>query len=251
MFPEDVGGPMITVEVLVAHEGLGITASGTPDARTYVYSADVITVSEGNIGNDRGDPPPTIDMEIIARDLATTYLSRARRRRNSASKAVAASGIAGRFDVFPPPGEDGRLKASFALGEMKSTASGTIVALAAMQQTTDGCPKGSRSTARPTMRGPGSRCPSKRPSDAFNLYYANDGGNFGIALVECGAALRHRGHRHGDPRLRQRDPRPGRSLRRVERIVPDRAAGRIAGRRRMPAFACPTAISPSAKRSGA
>jgi hypothetical protein len=43
---------------------------------------------------------------------------------------------------LPPPGEDGRLKASFGLGEMTSDASGTIVALAAMQQNADGLPEG-------------------------------------------------------------------------------------------------------------
>jgi hypothetical protein len=121
MFPEDVGGPMITVEILVAHEGLDITASGTADARTYVYSADVITVTEGYIGNDRGDPPPTIDMEIVARDLATTYLISGPPTQEQRFESTGSVGsVAGRFDVLPPPGEDGRLKASFALGEMTS-----------------------------------------------------------------------------------------------------------------------------------
>jgi hypothetical protein len=182
MFPEDVGGPMITLEILVAHEGLDITASGTADARTYVYSADVITVTEGYIGNDRGDPPPTIDMEIIARNLATTYLISGPPTQEQRFESTGSVGsVAGRFDVLPPPGEDGRLKASFGLGEMTSDASGTIVALATMQQNADGLPEGSRSKARRPMTGPGSRCPSRRPAKAF-IRYTNDGGNFGIAL---------------------------------------------------------------------
>jgi hypothetical protein len=54
MFPEDVGGPMITVEILMNHEGLEVLASGTPDARSYVYSADAIIVSEGTIAQRSG-----------------------------------------------------------------------------------------------------------------------------------------------------------------------------------------------------
>jgi hypothetical protein len=91
------------VEILVNHEGLDITASGTPDARTYVYSADVITVTEGYIGNDRGDPPPTIDMEIIARDLATTYLISGPPTQEQRFESTGSVGsVAGRFDVFRP-----------------------------------------------------------------------------------------------------------------------------------------------------
>jgi hypothetical protein len=183
MFPEDVGGPMITVEVLVAHEGLGITASGSADARTYVYSADVITVSEGHIGNDRGDPPPTIDMEIVARDLATTYLISGpptQEQRFESSGSVGS--VAGRFNVLPPPGEDGRLKASFALGEMTSTASGTIVALATMQQTTDGLPEGFEVDGTTSYDGSRFEMSFEAPGESFSVYYANDGGNFGIAL---------------------------------------------------------------------
>jgi hypothetical protein len=183
MFPEDVGGPMITVEILMNHEGLEVLASGTPDARSYVYSADAIIVSEGTIANDRGDPPPTIDMEIIARDLTTTYVvtgAEETGQRFESSGSVAS--IAGRFDVLPPPDEDGRLKASFALGQGSSTASGTFVALAAMQQTSGTLPEGFEIAGSSDYAFSRFELSFESPSDSFNVYYANDGGSFGIAL---------------------------------------------------------------------
>ncbi len=183
MFPEDVGGPMITIEVLVNHEGLDISVSGTPEARTYTYSADAVIVSEGMIGNDRGDPPPTIDMEIVARDLATTYLvtgtvNEAQRFESTSSVGT----LAGRFDVLPPPNEEGRLKASFALGDMNSEASGSIVALAAMQQANEGLPEGFEIAGNSTYGFSRFEMSFEEPSQAFNIFYANDGGNLGVAL---------------------------------------------------------------------
>jgi hypothetical protein len=182
-FPEEPGGPMITIEILMSHEGLGISVAGTPEARSYTYLADAIIISEGAIGNDRGDPPPTIDMEIVARDLAATYLVSGADASNQRFESTGTTGsVAARFDVQPPPGEDGRLKASFALGEMTSDASGTIVALATMQQSASGLPEGFEITGTTSYDWSRFEMSFEDPSDAFNVFYANDGGNFGIAL---------------------------------------------------------------------
>jgi hypothetical protein len=182
-FPDSPGGPMVTVEILVNYDGLGITVSGTPEARTYTYAADVISVSEGNIGNDRGDPTPVIDMEIIARDLAQTYLVSGPQGGDQSFESSGSVGsIAGRLDVIPPPPEEGRLKASFALGEMNSQASGSIVALAAMQQATDGLPDGFAVDGTTDYAWSRLELSFDSPSDAFNLFYGNEGGRFGIAL---------------------------------------------------------------------
>jgi hypothetical protein len=182
MFPEDVGGPMITLEILVNHEGLGITASGTADARTYVYSADVITVSEGNIGNDRGDPPPTIDMEIIARDLATTYLisgpptqeqrfesSRQRRVRGRAFRRASAPGRGRSPEGELRPGRDDSTRRERSWRWPRCSRRRTA------------CPKGSRSTARPTYDWSRFEMSFEAPA-TFQRLLRNDGGNFGIAL---------------------------------------------------------------------
>jgi hypothetical protein len=75
----------------------------------------------------------------------------------SASKAAAASeAIAGRFDVFPPPDEEGQLKASFALGEMHPPRPEPSWRWPRCSNPRTVYPMGSRWTGRPTMRGPGS-----------------------------------------------------------------------------------------------
>jgi len=182
-FPEEEGGAMMTIEILMSHEGLDISVAGTPEARSYTYLADVITISEGTISNDQGDPPPTIDMEIVARDLAATYLVSGADVSDQRFESTGTTGsVAARFDVQPPPGEDGRMKASFALGEMTSDASGTVVALATMQQSTTGLPDGFEITGTTSYDWSRFEFSFEDSSDAFSLFYANEGGDFGVAL---------------------------------------------------------------------
>lgn len=182
-FPEEVGGPMITIEIVMNHEGLDISVAGTPQARAYAYSADAITVSEGAIANDRGDPPPTIDMEIVARDLAATYLISGAEATDQRFESDGSLGtVAGRLDVVPPPGEDGRLKASFAMANVTSEAAGTIVALASMQQSAEGLPEGFEISGTSTYDWSRFELSFEDPTQAFNVFYANNGGNFGVAL---------------------------------------------------------------------
>jgi hypothetical protein len=65
---------------------------------------------------------------------------------------------------------------------MNSSASGSIVALAAMQQTTDGLPEGFEVDGSTAYGWSRFELSFEEPGEAFSVYYANDGGNFGIAL---------------------------------------------------------------------
>jgi hypothetical protein len=78
---------------------------------------------------------------------------------------------------------------------MTSDASGTIVALATMQQNADGLPEGFEVEGTTSYDFSRFEMSFESPAKRSSVYYANDGGNFGIALVECGTALRHLGHR--------------------------------------------------------
>jgi hypothetical protein len=182
---EDGTDGNVTVELLVTHEALAIDVAGTPEARRYEYTADAVTISDGAISNDSGAPLPRIDMEIVARDLATTYdlTGPAGADQRFASEGEVGS-VAGRVDILPPPGEPGRLKASFALGETTSEATGTIVALATLQQSAQGFPPGFEVEGTSAYAFARFDMTFDSPSDAFAASYANEGGAFAVALSE-------------------------------------------------------------------
>ncbi|MCU4652435.1 DUF2125 domain-containing protein [Roseibacterium sp. SDUM158016] len=182
-FPEDEDGPIITLEIVLNHENLDISVAGAAGARNYSYTADAVTISEGNITNDRGEPVPDIDMEIVARDLATTYNMAGTIADGQRFDSVGTVGsVAGRFDVRPPEAEEGHVKLSFALGEIASEATGTMVALATLQQTTQGLPPGFDIAGSTTYAWSRLEMAFDSPSDTFDAFYSNEGGSFGIGL---------------------------------------------------------------------
>jgi hypothetical protein len=190
-FPDEESGGNVTLEILLTYEDLDIDVSGPPEARAYAYTATALTVTDGAISSDTGAPLPEIDIEIVARDVAATYDLQGApgtpdQRFDSASTV---GSLAGRFDVTPPPGEEGQVKATFATGAMTSTASGTLVALATLQQASDGLPDGFELDTMTDYDGIRFDMSLDSPEAVFALSYANAGGTFGLAFSE--AALRY------------------------------------------------------------
>jgi hypothetical protein len=185
-FPEDDDGSLVTMEILLNHEGLDIVVSGPPEARSYSYTADALTVSEGAITNDSGEAVPQIDMEIVARDLATTYDLTGLPGEDQRFESEGTVGsLAGRFDVIPPDPEEGQLKASFAMGELSSEAEGSVVALTTIQQTTKGgMPPGFEIDASSSYGSSRIDVSFDSPTDDFELAYRNEGGSFGVGFSE-------------------------------------------------------------------
>jgi hypothetical protein len=190
-FPEDDDGSLVTMEILLSHEALDISVAGPPEARSYTYAADAITVSEGAISNDAGQPVPSIDMQVVARDLATTYglIGLSGEDQRFESEGTVGS-VAGRFDVIPPDPEEGQFKASFAFGEMRSDAEGMVVALTTIQQTTlDGLPPGFEIEASSDYAWSRFDISFDSPDETFDMSYSNEGGAFGFAF--SGSSLRY------------------------------------------------------------
>ncbi|MFW5641635.1 MAG: hypothetical protein ACOCY0_02610, partial [Roseicyclus sp.] len=67
--PEGAEEALVTVGLLLTHEGLDVTVAGTPEARRYDYSADVLTLVEGAVTRADGEPTAMIDLEVVARDV--------------------------------------------------------------------------------------------------------------------------------------------------------------------------------------
>jgi hypothetical protein len=142
MFPEDVGGPMITVEILVNHEGSASPSPARPTRGpmsippTSSPSARAISATTGATRRPRSTwksspatwPRPT--------------LSPARRAANSASKAPAASGPSPGVSTSSAAGRGRAPEGELRAGRDEFDASGSIVALARCSRTTDGLPEG-------------------------------------------------------------------------------------------------------------
>jgi hypothetical protein len=128
---------MFTVDM----PGLTITASGPSDARSYTYAAARITVEDGPITGGAG-PLPSLDMTIAIADYAATVNLTG--SDPAAMRYVSTSslgGVTGALTLIPPPGEDGRLTARFALGASAATGAGSLGNLTAMAKGADVLPE--------------------------------------------------------------------------------------------------------------
>jgi hypothetical protein len=187
---------MITVEVLVAHEGLGYHGlrhcrradlclfRGRDHGQRRPYrQRPGRPAAHDRHGNHR--PRSRHDIpDLRPADAGTTL--RKHRQRRVRGRAFRRSSAAGRGRS-----PEGELRA----GRDDIDASGTIVALATMQQTRTACPKGSRSKARPPMTGPGSRCPSKRRRKLSSVYTPMTAGTSGsrCRMRNCATTSRRPG----------------------------------------------------------
>ncbi|MDG4646820.1 DUF2125 domain-containing protein [Roseibacterium sp. SDUM158017] len=182
-FPTETGGGEATIEFLLSFEELDIVVSGTADARSYAYSADVLRIVNGAISGPQPGRAPEMDLEIVMRDLATTYdlFGTPGDAQRFESDGTVGS-LAARLDLAPPPVEDGRLKLAFSIGGMSSTSSGTIVALATLPQSAKGLPEDFEVAGSVSYDWTRFDVSFDSPADSFAAAYSNEGGEFGIEL---------------------------------------------------------------------
>lgn len=184
-FPDE-DGANVTLDFVVEYDGLAVSVSGTPEARSYVYSADLVTVRDNGITNDSGAPVPPFDFEVAIRDMSTTYdlvgPAGAEQRFDSTSSV---GSLAMRVDVRAPEDEEpGQFKFSTAIGTLESNASGTIVPLATIQQSTTGLPEGTEIDTSNTYAWSRVAMSFESATDSFRADYANEGGSFALAFSE-------------------------------------------------------------------
>jgi hypothetical protein len=145
---------------------------------------------------------------------------------------------------------DGRTEGELRAGRDDLDASGTIVALATMQQSTTGLPEGFEITGTTSYDWSRFEFSFEDSSNAFSLFYANDGGDFGVALSN--AELRYDIAAEGIvTRVAGSEiPVPVEASAASSELSLTIPLGSVRRRRRTPRSGCPTATSPSARRSG-
>ncbi len=183
-FEIEPGDPPGNIEILMRHEGLNAVVSGDPGARAYVYTADRLTFTEGEIWGG-GDVPPTIDLSMEMTDLATTYRvfgTDLETMRFSSEASI--GGLSMSLEVTPPANAPGRLKMGLMVGTMQSTSSGSVLSLGTLNQVNGTIPPGFEIDGDFTYGPLDLEFSFDEPGQAFAVLYGNEGGSLGVNFSE-------------------------------------------------------------------
>jgi len=181
---ENEGNPPASIGLELRHEGLSILAGGTVDARSYDYSADTITVTEGELSGGPG-APPAVDLLVTLRDLDAGYLIDGSDPDDLVidSRGTIAS-MSGGIDVVAAPGDQGRLKASFMLSGLTSTGNGQMGSLAALDAEGDALPEGFDVAAELAYDAGWMNIDfDDEMGTAFRVAYTNEGTSLSMAIT--------------------------------------------------------------------
>jgi hypothetical protein len=183
-FDMDDGDPPGNIEVQIRHEGLDVQVSGDPGNRAYVYSADRLTLTDGAIWGGEGEPP-SIDLEMVISDMRSTYSVTGDTPETMRFESTGSiGGLQMELEVLPPPDETGRLKAGLFMGPSEGSSSGTIIALAALNQASDVLPEGLELTGTTSYESLAFEFEFVDVGEQFAMTYSNAGGSFGFGISD-------------------------------------------------------------------
>jgi hypothetical protein len=187
-FPVDPGDPPATIGLEMRHDGLQIVAGGTVAARSYTYSADSITITDGTISGG-GGLPPSIDLNLRLRGMYADYLIDGSDPQNlgfvsSGTLDALTMGL----NVEPAPPETGQLKTSLVLTGIGSEASGslgTVYSLARTAGDLDGYPDGFAFSSALNYESVNFEMGFVDGGFGFDGTYANGGGGMDFSISEA------------------------------------------------------------------
>lgn len=181
-FPLDPGEPPANIEILMSYNDLDMLVSGDAGARTYVYSASSITISEGELSGGNGEPPE-MDIQVTATDVAATYsVTGTDPESTQFTSASTVGGITASIEVAPAPPEQGSLKVGFMIGASQTSSSGALASLAPPASGEDYTLEGLELSIAMTYDAFAMELAFEESTEAFSVLYSNDGGNFGFDL---------------------------------------------------------------------
>lgn len=186
-FETDPGDPAANIELLFGHQNLRMTVTGDPGNRTFAYSADRITMTEGRIWGG-GNVPPTIEADAEIVDVRASYTVTGAPGGSTPLQVVSdasAGRIAVVLDIEGPARDPGNLKAGLYATNVSSTSSGTLLALAGLGAEGAAFPPGFAIESSTTYSGFGFEMALDLPDMQFQAAYSNAGGLFGASISEA------------------------------------------------------------------
>lgn len=182
-FPVDGATDEARVEILTTHENLSITASGPVGARSYAYTADALTMTEGAV--DTGGQPVEVSLlgEVMA--LNADYTIDGRDLNNlqiSSATQIESLGIG--LDFGPMDRSQGYLKSSFQIAGFASTGQAALGAIGALAAADD-LPDGFAVDALLEYDALGFVFDFQQPGESFMIANATDGGSLSATVSEA------------------------------------------------------------------
>lgn len=181
-FEIDPGDPPANIEVIMRHENLSMQVSGDASARNYAYSADRISVTEGELWGGDGQPP-MLDLNMEMTDIASVYTTTGtdlETMRFTSDGSIGGMSLV--VEIAPPPPEEGRFKAGLTIGPMDTYSEGTILSLAAINQAEGSLPDGFEIGGTMGYGPLDFEMAFEMPGEEFAATYANDGGVIGLSV---------------------------------------------------------------------
>ncbi len=127
-FPADAfedGSPPVTIEILMTYEGLEIVAGGTVGERTYDYTADTLTLTDGEITG--GSEPLNVNFSLVMNGLDATDVVDGRNLENIVTESVyALENLIIAFDAAPEDRSQGNLKFNLSMDDIAFEGGGNI-----------------------------------------------------------------------------------------------------------------------------
>lgn len=180
-FVVDPGDPPGNFEVLMRHENLQMNVSGDAGARAYAYSADTITVTDGEIWGG-GSEPPSIDLDLVMTDIDTTYTVTGTDPEETRFASDGSLGSLSMVLEISDPRNPGVFKAGMIIGAMNAVSEGSIQSLGSLEQYGGALPEGFDISGT-TNYGPlGFEFLFEDDYESFGITYTNDGGAIGAAV---------------------------------------------------------------------
>ncbi len=170
----------------IGFEGLEITASGTPDNRRYDYVADRITMTDAGMTID-GTEAPELSIDMSVTDIRADYIligDNVEDMRVTSDSEFASAG--GTIEVDGPETDPGNFKMSFSMGATSSTSAMTLASIAAMAGGAQSLPENFDLTGDATYERLSYEAAFEGPGEAFNMAFANQGGEIAIEFTPGG-----------------------------------------------------------------
>lgn len=175
-FDPDNGGPPVDLNFAMIAPDLRVIASGTAAARVYDYTASRLMFEDRPITGGSA-PLPVIDVMIELADLTARYEidgTNPTDLRYTSNTAI--SGLSGALDITPPPGEDGSMKISFALGASTSAGAGQLGNIANLAAKPGAFPENFAASGVLAYDSARLEMTFSHPRDGFTFLASNQGG---------------------------------------------------------------------------